>query len=234
MASCSRATFSDLPLELLSNVSAAVFWSAQHPPLHTLDPFVPGEHGLDSPGSQCWSEPVMRGTLASLCRVNHACAEVARPWLWRVVQVRLPRDWLALLDQTLEEEVEEDIVGNPSLAGSETTASLCSETGVMSVRSSLSSSSSSSWVPAASSAAPTPVNEFPPMPSVSFADAPGMSIPPELLSPAPSREPSRARRLRSKSRGPARWEVIRQLTHAMETMMHRSEPAYFGRSSPYL
>jgi hypothetical protein len=201
-----HTTMNDLPLELLSHVAAAVFWSAHNSSTRTLDPFVlDAQDGaeLTTSASYCWPEPTMRRTLASLCRVNHACAEATRPWLWRVVSVRLPRDWIALLDQTLE-EVEESADGS---AGA-------SETGLCATameRGEMTPSSSAST-------------------GLRFADIPSMSIPLELLTPPASREPS-PRRLRSKSRGPARWEVIRSLTHAMQSMMRRQEPAYFGGCS---
>jgi hypothetical protein len=51
---------------------------------------------------------------------------------------------------------------------------------------------------------------------------PDSSIPPELLSPPASRDPS-PRRLRQKSKSPARWELMRSISDAVQDLMGRDE-----------
>jgi hypothetical protein len=178
------ATFADLPPELLAAVAAAVFAAALPPAAPSLDPLL----AADAP-TQCWPEPLARRTLRAFCSANRACLGAARPWLWRALGVRLPRDWLALLAQTVEAGDGAPGVPDGFLEPAPGTA----------------------------------------MGALCDADAPGMSVPPELLSPPASRDPS-PRRLRGKSQSPPRWKVLRSLADAMEDLMRGADPALSRKS----
>lgn len=58
---------------------------------------------------------------------------------------------------------------------------------------------------------------------------PDTSIAPELLSPAISRDPS-PRRLRPKSKSPARWKLMRSISDAIQDVLARREPGVYGMS----
>ena len=75
------------PPELLFVICAHVYSSCLHPPESSLDPIIPNDYGVpvalpSSLPSASWPEPVVRRTLASLCLVNHAWNDAAKPWLW--------------------------------------------------------------------------------------------------------------------------------------------------------
>jgi len=53
------------------------------------------------------------------------------------------------------------------------------------------------------------------------------SIPPELLSPPASRDPS-PRRVRQKSKSPARWKLMRSISDAVQDLMGRHEHGMYG------
>ena len=105
------------PLELLSLVCAHVYAAGLPSAESSLDPLYlpPARAPKAQPSSYpptCWSEPVARRTLASASLVNHAWCAAARPWLWKRIEVRLPRGWLALVDEIaggidgIDEEIE--------------------------------------------------------------------------------------------------------------------------------
>jgi len=56
---------------------------------------------------------------------------------------------------------------------------------------------------------------------------PDGGVPPELLTPAISRDPS-PRRLRSQSKSPARWKLMRSLSDAMQNVMEQKQPGLYG------
>jgi len=56
---------------------------------------------------------------------------------------------------------------------------------------------------------------------------PDSSIPPELLSPPASRDPS-PRRLRQKSKSPARWKLLRSISDAVQGLVGRDEIGMYG------
>ena len=56
---------------------------------------------------------------------------------------------------------------------------------------------------------------------------PDGSIPPELLSPPASRDPS-PRRLRPKSKSPARWKMMRSISNAVQNALELSEPGIYS------
>lgn len=57
---------------------------------------------------------------------------------------------------------------------------------------------------------------------------PDLSIPLELLSPIASREPS-PRRLRAKSKSPARWKLLRSISDAIQDVLDQREPGLYGK-----
>jgi len=77
------------PSELLSAICAHVFAAGHLPDKPSLDPLItanddrlPTSHPSSIPPGYI-PEPVARRTLASLCLVDHAWYEAAKPWLWR-------------------------------------------------------------------------------------------------------------------------------------------------------
>jgi hypothetical protein len=58
---------------------------------------------------------------------------------------------------------------------------------------------------------------------------PDTCIAPELLSPAISRDPS-PRRLRPKSKSPARWKLMRSISDAIQNVLAHREPGVYGKS----
>lgn len=193
-----KASLADCPVEILSAICAAVFTAGLPAPVSSLDPLVlhvesPPPTALPSSlPSGNWSEPVARKTLASLCLVNKALYEAAKPWLWRKVEVRLPRSWISLLEEVCGEDPESSTSGETTgfaslmaLSASASTSRECSES------------------------------------SCDSPQFPDMTIPPELLSPPASRDPSPAR-LRAKS--PERWRFLEAVNNAV----HNSEPGLYG------
>lgn len=204
------ASIADLPAELLSSIASHVYAAGLPPASVSLDPFLinedvypPALHQvLSSPAasSGSWTEPCARKTLGSLCLVNRVFAEAAKPWLWRGVQVRLPRSWLALLDQLIEEatDSEDDAAAATTQLARAVLDGACAE-----LRGG----------------------------TIPWDDTPDVSVPPELLSPAASRDPS-PRRLRSKSKSPPRWKIIRSLSDAMENLLETDYPFPYSASDP--
>lgn len=62
-------------------------------------------------------------------------------------------------------------------------------------------------------------------------DVPETSISPELLSPVASRDPS-PRRLRPKSKSPARWKILRSISDAIQDVMDRRSPGVYSMFFP--
>ncbi|KAH9994792.1 hypothetical protein BJV77DRAFT_993119 [Russula vinacea] len=94
----------EYPPELLSLICAYVYVASIPSRVSSLDPLCLLEAGMPTglPSSyppSSWSEPVARKTLANLTLVNRAWSEAARPWLWRKIEVRLPRGWLSLVEE---------------------------------------------------------------------------------------------------------------------------------------
>jgi len=58
---------------------------------------------------------------------------------------------------------------------------------------------------------------------------PDTTISPELLSPVASRDPS-PRRLRPKSKSPARWKLLLSISDAIHHVMERREPGVYSMS----
>lgn len=208
-------TVNDYPLELLSRICAYIYSACLPPSETSLDPLIVAEYGVPVslpctfPPSY-WPEQDSRHTLASLCLVNHVWYEAAKPYLWRKLEVRLPRSWLSLVDEIawdLEEETVDQVMEKTVKAA--TNAAL--------------RSTSSNFVVdkvVEKELHATVIESF---------TLPDESIPLELLSPVASREPS-PKRLRTKSKSPARWEIVRSISDAIQTVLDSRSPGIYGES----
>lgn len=61
-------------------------------------------------------------------------------------------------------------------------------------------------------------------------DGPETTIAPDLLSPMPTRDPS-PRRIRPKSKSPARWRLLRSISDAIQDVVNRRNPGIYSESS---
>ncbi|KAG1733624.1 uncharacterized protein EDB91DRAFT_1148462 [Suillus paluster] len=203
------------PPELLFTICEYIYAAGLPPSDSTssLDPLAIGEYGSPTalPSSMPppnWSEPVARKTLSHLCLVNHAWYEAAKPWLWHKIEVRLPRSWLALVDEIIDPEDDE----KAALAVKE------------SIQAATHAALASSMVIGASSdedAARRWKESI-----IESLTGPDGSIPPELLTPPASRDPS-PRRLRAKSKSPARWKIMKTISDAVQNVMDLTEPGVY-------
>ncbi|KZT29879.1 hypothetical protein NEOLEDRAFT_1106557 [Neolentinus lepideus HHB14362 ss-1] len=195
----SSSATNPFPPELLISVCAHVY-RAGIPPLEpSLDP-LPAIASFTN-----WPEHVARKTLRSLSLTNRAWHEAAKPWLWRKVEVRLPGSWLSLIDTVLgvdDEEVAEEEV---ALVVGQTIKE--AENAVLATR-----------IILCEHADPECAEKL----HQSILATLGGPIPPELLSPPASREPS-PRRIRAKSKSPVRWKLMRSISDAVQTVLGRDE-----------
>ncbi|KAG1771026.1 hypothetical protein EDD22DRAFT_977024 [Suillus occidentalis] len=192
------------PPELLFTICEYIY-AAGLPPsdyASSLDPLAIGEFGTPS--------ALPHGNLfPSLCLVNHAWYEAAKPWLWHKIEVRLPRSWLALLDE-ITTDTEDD----------EKTALVFKESIQAATRAALASA-----VRTGASSDEDAVRKWKESIMESLTGPDG-SIPPELLTPPASRDPS-PRRLRPKSQSPARWKIMRTISDAVQNVMDLTEPGVY-------
>jgi hypothetical protein len=100
---------------VLDAICAAVFEAAVPPEISSLDPLIlhdcltiPTALPSSYPPSH-WPEPLSRLTLINLSRVSKAFYKATRRHIWRRVEIRLPRTWLALVEEITggEEIVDE-------------------------------------------------------------------------------------------------------------------------------
>ncbi|KAJ7127050.1 hypothetical protein C8R44DRAFT_780301 [Mycena epipterygia] len=197
------------PPELLLAICAYIHSSCIPATVPSLDPLVVAHHGVPTslPSSMppaSWPEPVARHTLAQLCLVNHAWYDAAKPWLWDKLEVRLPRTFLSMVEEIAwdyDEETVDMVMGNTIRAA--TKAALAAGN-------------------ATSNEAAKALEEH----LFSSLSGPDESIPIELLSPVASREPSR-RRLRPKSKSPARWEIMRSISDAVQNLLELKDPGVY-------
>jgi len=146
--------------------------------------------------------------------VNHAWSEAAHPWLWRKIEVRLPRGWLSL--------VEEISGGEDNEITEEDTARAVDQSITQAAHAALAAKTGNSMtldVEAEMKLKECILQEL---------GGPDSSIPPELLSPPASRDPS-PRRIRQKSKSPARWELMRSISDAVQDLMGRDENGMYGK-----
>ncbi|KAF8625548.1 hypothetical protein AX15_005315 [Amanita polypyramis BW_CC] len=199
------------PQELLFAICAHVYYASLPSSEPSLDPLVIGHHGIPTalPSSMPpsnWPEPIARQTLAGLCLTSRAWYSAARPWLWRKLEVRLPRNWLALVEQiawNYDEETVDSVMGNTIRAAAEVAASTltaCQSNGNSALQ-----------------LEKCVYNKL---------EVPDTSIPLELLSPVASREPS-PRRLRPKSKSPARWRILRTINDAIQDVLKERNPVLY-------
>ena len=207
------SSVSNYPPELLFSICAAVYFAGIPAPNPSLDPLVLNSNAIPTalPSSlppSHWPEPVSRRTLANLCLVNKSFYEAARPWLWRRIEVRLPRSWMAFVDEVTGgeeeinvQEVDDTIKTAASAALALKSPGLVSDEEAKKLHESI----------------------------LATLAGPDSSIPPELLSPPASREPS-PRRIRAQSKSPARWKVLRSINEALQDAMERD--GVYGKQSP--
>ncbi|KZT07635.1 uncharacterized protein LAESUDRAFT_724604 [Laetiporus sulphureus 93-53] len=205
------------PPELLSTICAHVYDAGSSPPVTSLDPQLHSEGSAPTslPSSYPpahWAEGVSRRTLANLCLVNRAWYEAAKPWLWRKVEIRLPRSWLSLVEEIAggdDEDVEE-----------EQTAFMVGQTIHNAENAVLATRDLLGAVPDKATA--LQLHEK----VLERLGGPDGSIPPELLTPLASRDPS-PRRLRPKSKSPARWKMMRSISDAIRNVMEHDNPGMY-------
>ncbi|KAG2107090.1 hypothetical protein BD769DRAFT_136159 [Suillus cothurnatus] len=204
------------PPELLFTICEYIYAAGLPPSEYasSLDPLAIGEFGTPTalPSSMPppnWSEPEARKTLSRLCLVNHAWYEAAKPWLWHKIEVRLPRSWLALLDEIIIDTEDDE---KAALAVKESIQAATRAALASTVRTGASSDEDAArkWKESI-------------MESLTGPDG---SIPPELLTPPVSRDPS-PRRLRPKSKSPARWKIMRSISDAVQNVMDLTEPGLY-------
>jgi hypothetical protein len=218
-------SLANFPSEIYYAICSAVYESGlPTPQFSSLDPLVlatasPNDntHTYDSPTNlpsalppSNWPEPLVRSTLRNLSLVNKAWYEAAKPWIWRRIEVRLPRNWLAIVEEVCggdgeeEDEEEEKRINAVVQHAVEQVNALATAHSIL--KDQLLASLGGSYVGHGT----TPL-----LP-------PEISIPPELLSPPASRDPS-PQRLRGKS--PGRWRLMR----AVSDVAQRVETGFYGK-----
>lgn len=203
------------PPELLFTICEYIYAAGLPPSTSSLDPLAIGEYGTPTalPSSMPpanWSEPVARKTLSHLCLVNHAWYEAAKPWLWHKIEVRLPRSWLALVEEITDTDNERVVLTVNESIRAATHAALASS---MLVGASSDEEAARKWKESI----------------LESLTGPDGSIPPELLTPPASRDPS-PRRLREKSKSPARWKIMMSISNAVQNVMDLTQPGVYGVS----
>ncbi|OCH94456.1 hypothetical protein OBBRIDRAFT_884834 [Obba rivulosa] len=204
------------PPELLSAICARIYDAALPPPIPSLDPLLHPDGGVpvSLPASYPpahWSDALVRKTLTNLSLVNRAWYEAAKPWLWHKVEVRLPHSWLALVDQIAGDEEQLD----------DEQAARIVDRGIQEATNAVLAIKTSLGQPTDKAAASELHDKL--MEKLSGPDG---SIPPELLSPPASRDPS-PRRLRPKSKSPARWKLMRSISAAVQNVMNSDNPGLY-------
>ncbi|KAF7985744.1 hypothetical protein HWV62_2362 [Athelia sp. TMB] len=205
------------PPELLHLICAHIYSFGLPASTPSLDPLVVGDYGIPTAQPSTlpagnWSEPVTRKTLSTLCLINHAWYEAAKPWLWQKVEVRLPRSWLSFV---------EEVAGGDDEEANEEQAALVVEKSIQAATGAALARSASMGIPHDASIA-LKLQEC----ILAELGGPDGSIPPELLSPPASRDPS-PRRLRHKSKSPARWKMMRSISDAVQSAFQSSEPGVY-------
>ncbi|KAH7884520.1 hypothetical protein F5I97DRAFT_1830969 [Phlebopus sp. FC_14] len=208
---------SQYPPELLFTICAHIYVAGLPATTSSLDPIALCEYGTPTalPSSippSNWPEPTVRRTLVNLCLVSHAWYNAAKPWLWQKIEVRLPRSWLALVEEITGGEDDQNSEDNTILAvqASIQAATKVALASTATVHSCVDEEEFRKWKASI----------------LETLSGPDGSIPPELLSPPASRDPS-PRRLRAKSKSPARWKIMRSISDAVQNAMDRNEPGVY-------
>lgn len=214
------AVVNDYPPELLSLICFHIYTAGQPPRVPCLDPIILSENAIPTsiPSSYPpahWPQSLVRATLASLCLLNHAWYDAAKPWLWTKVEVRLPRSWMALVEEIgggdediIDEDQEAMLVGQTILEA---------ETAALAAKNIIEGQYDASLAKELHEKL---------MASLSGPDG---HIPADLLSPPATRDPS-PRRLRAKSKSPARWKIMRSINDAVQNVMDQDHLGIYGTS----
>ncbi|CAE6449191.1 unnamed protein product [Rhizoctonia solani] len=195
------------PAELYESICAIIFEVSLPPAYSSLDPLIHKEES-NSPvalpsayPAAYWSEPVARRTLASLCLVSKAWQEAAKPYLWRRIEIRLPRSWLGVIEEVGGGDAEGDNAESDELVSrtvKQAAEAAAKAGGACAIQIHESIMAKLEGVVEQRNA------DF----------VPNAGIPVELLSPPASREPSPGR-LRAKS--PGRWRILRTVHDLAES-----------------
>lgn len=211
------------PNEILYAICGVIFAASEPATEPSLDPLLhvdliqntPPPTGVPSSlPSATWPEPITRKTLASLCLVNKSWHSAARPWLWRKIEVRLPRSWLSLLDEVVGPE------GSHSMESS-------SDEGVDSGVAALTSPASATVGFTDSYFAKLEPGTIDFVRSTFDGLLPSGSVPFDILTPPASRDSS-PNRLRAKS--PGRWRLLNQLNDAISMLQGHLYRKFLCRS----
>jgi hypothetical protein len=210
---------SSYPPELLFAFCAQVYSAGLPAPKPSLDPLIVDDHGIptslpSSVPAGNWSEQLSRRTLASLCLVNHAWYDAAKPWLWRRLQVRLPRTWLALVEEIAWSEEDDASVQQAALAVGNS---------IKAATDAVMASTISDGIYSDKDTARKLEERI-----LASLSGPDSAIPMELLSPPASRDPSPRRLRTKKSSSPARWKIMKSINAAVQHAMSRREPGVYG------
>ncbi|KAK7044239.1 hypothetical protein VNI00_007961 [Paramarasmius palmivorus] len=213
----------EYPSELISRICSYVYAAClpPDPAQSSLDPLFVSEVNYGIPTSlpssipqSHWSEQASRHTLASLCLVNHTWYEAAKPWLWKKLEVRLPRTWLSLVEEIAWNHEEEtvDQVMEQTVKAAAKAAAMTRQLGNVADK-----EEAQRLEECILNSIAIPEDETNP---------PDEAVPIELLSPMASREPS-PRRYRPKSKSPARWELVRSIGNALQNVLERRDPGVY-------
>lgn len=214
------STISRYPPELLSTICAYIYAASLPPVVTSLDPIIHSDNGLiptslpSSFPAPTWADATVRKTLSSLCLTNRAWYDAAKPWLWRKVEVRLPRSWLALVEEVAGDDEETEEADAVQIVDKTMQAA---ESAALAAKNMLGN--------------PTAAQELHKK-LLETLSGPDGSIPPELLTPPLTREPS-PQRPRPKSKSPARWKIVRSISVAMQNVMERDNPGLYGKLCPF-
>jgi hypothetical protein len=209
----------ECPSELLFAFCSQVYFAGLPAPSQSLDPLITNDYGIptslpSSVPAGNWSEQLSRRTLASLCLVNHAWYEAAKPWLWRRLQVRLPRTWLSIVEEIAGSEDEDVSVKQAALA----------------VGHSIKAATDAAMASTVSDGTLSDKETARKLEERILASlsGPDGAIPMELLSPPASRDPSPRRLRTKKSASPARWKIMKSICNAVQNVMNCREPGVYG------
>lgn len=218
---------SQCPPELLSLICAHIHAAGLPPAVTSLDPLIASEDVVPAslpssyPGAH-WPEATVRRTLANVSLVNHAWYEAVKPWLWHTVAVRLPRSWISLVEELVGGDEEE--VLDPEHA-----AEFVGQTIQDAEEAALSASRLVGGYPEGVDNLAQELHQK----LLATLAGPDGHIPPELLSPPATRDPS-PRRLRAKSKSPARWKLMRSISDAMQNVMEKDHPGVYCTCAIYV
>ncbi|KAF8318495.1 hypothetical protein DL93DRAFT_2075960 [Clavulina sp. PMI_390] len=211
------------PSDVLEAIAAAIYLSALPQHTSSLDPLyasaLNGQYAAPTslPTSfplSSWPEPVARHTLAALCLVSRDFRNAARPWLWKRLEVNVPRNWLGILDSVCGDE---DV--DPAAIPQNINNLLEFDSRA------LASPDPSRRATSPDTRAFSPERGYFVEPvSPSSPDGPsGLgSVPHDLLTPPASRDPSPIR-LRMRAVSPGRWRFVK----AINNTVHHSEPGLY-------